>query len=167
MHCKWLPDFYKDIDWNNYAAFEEELYIFFREKYLNKPLFFHHKIVKYRYKPILNDKEDVFYHLISKNYESDSERSPDPNRIIRISWTRAFIENHCCIDECCESKPLYWSKMKGNKLMHKILFEKFLVILEERDEYFLLITGYYVEEEYYMKGLMKEYQSVCKAKSAT
>ena len=96
--------------------------------------------------------------MTCKDYTSDGVRCPDPNRIIRIAWTKSFIENHVCLEECCLTKPLYWTKRDGNKLKHKIFHEGFLVILEERDEYFLLITGFYVEEEYYKKGLIKEYE---------
>jgi len=157
MVCKWLPDFYDEPDWNDYSSFEEKLYLFFRWLYLEHPLLFQEITVKYRFKPFVNNKEEVFYHLTCKDYETDGERCPDPNRIIRIKWTRAFVENYICMNNCCESKPLYWTKAYGNKIRHKIFYEDFLVILEEREEYFLLITGYYVEEMYYKKGLLKEY----------
>jgi len=52
---------------------------------------------------------------------------------------------------------LYWIKEDGSRLRHKILYNNFLVILEERDKYYLLITGFYVEKDYYRKGLEKEY----------
>ena len=157
MECKWLPDFYYEPDWNNYSLFEESLYSFFRKLYFDNPLFFLEIIVRFRHNPKVNNKEEVFYHLTCKDYQYEGNRSPDPQRIIRIKWTRAFVENHVCYDDCCSSKPLYWKKMNGNKLRHKIFYKNFLVILEEREKYFLLITGYYIEEEYYRRGLIKEY----------
>lgn len=106
MGCKWLPDFYEEPDWNDFSSFEQKLYEFFRKLYLDNPLFFQEIIVKYRFKPIVNNKEEVFYHLTCKDYETTGERSPDPNRIIRIAWTKAFIENYKCENDCCEFKPL-------------------------------------------------------------
>lgn len=164
MECMWLPDYYEQPDWNNYIVFEENLYFLFRKLYLDNPLVFHDQFVRYRHHPKINDKEEIFYHLTCKTNDFDGDRSPDPNRIIRIKWARSFIENHICLNECCKSKPFYWTKLDGNKLKHKIFFEDYLVILEERDDYFLLITGFYVEEEYYKRGLLKEFM---KAKSAT
>lgn len=157
MECEWLPGFYDEPDWNNYALFEEQLYGVFKQIYLDLPLFFNEVNVRYRFHPIVNNKEEIFYHLTCKDYECEGERCPDPNRIVRIRWTRAFIENYLCNNECCSSKPLYWIKKNKNKLRHKIFFGNFLVILEERNEYFLLVTGFYIEEEYYKRGLIEEY----------
>jgi len=156
MNCKWLPPFYKEPDWNNYAEYEEELYNFFKYVYLKKHIIFNGKIIKYRYEPRFNGKEEIFYHLICKITKEASEkvRNPDKDRIIRIEWPKAFIENYNCNYDCCKDKPMYW--VKENR--HKIFYKNYLVIIEERNTYFLLITGFYVEDDYYRVGLIKEYK---------
>ena len=125
MECKWLPDFYDEPVWNDYPAFEEKLYLLFKRLYLENPLTFKELIVRYRFKPFVNNKEEVFYHLTCKDFEKEGDRCPDPNRIVRIKWTRAFIENHICKHDCCTSKPLYWTKTYGNKIRHKIFLKIF------------------------------------------
>lgn len=157
MTCKWLPEFYDEPDWNDFQSFENKLYEVFRALYLDSQILFNEIIVKYRFKPYVNNREEVFYHLTCKDYEEEGLRSPDPDRIVRIKWTKAFIENHICNEVCCDLKPLYWTKEYGKNQRHKIFYQDFLVILEERENYFLLITGYYVQEAHYRRGLEKEY----------
>lgn len=169
MLCKWLPDFYPAPDWNNFSKYELELYVLFRQVYLETPLKFKDIVVRYRHQPLEDGKENVFYHLTCKDYEANGNRSPDPERITRIKWPRAFIENYDCSEGCClveEGRLLYWIQPEGTKLKHKIYYRDFLVVLEERQEYYLLVTGFYVEEIYYRKGLVKQW-SKWKAKSAT
>jgi len=158
MDCKWLPEYYEAPNWNDYSSFETRLYEFFKLLYFSNPLEFQRIIVRYRHRPYFNNREDVFYHLTCKTYVEGEDRFPDPNRIIRIAWTKAFVENYICKERCCAEKPLYWTKAYPTGIRHKILFNDFLVILEERDKYFLLVTGFYVEEKYYLIGLQKEAQ---------
>jgi hypothetical protein len=161
MNCKWLPDFYPKPDWSNYPLYEDELYTFFRSLYLDKKLFFLGKPISYRYAPYENGKEEVFYHLTCKKHEGKTIRDPDPERIIRIEWTKAYIENHVCIDSCCTDKPLYWI---DDKRKHKIFFNNFIVILEERKDKFMLVTAFYIESKNYKVGLKKEHARFTKSK---
>lgn len=168
-NCKWLPALYPDPDWNNYMYYEETLYEWFWKTYLDPqyPLVFNQKIVRYRHHPKTNDKEEVFYHLTCKKYRGDNERKPDANRIVRIKWPKAFIENYDCSNSCCVEKPLYWKDLKNKSILHKIFHLNYLVVIEERERYCLLVTGFYVEETYYRRGLLKEYEKSKKAKGAT
>jgi len=158
-NCRWLPDLIIYPDWNKYKEYEDMLYIIFKDTYLNARLSYKNKIIKYRYNPRINDKEESFYHCTCKNYVKIEDREPDPNRMIRIKWIKAFIENYNCKFDCCENKPLNWIELyKNRNYRHYIYFERYLVILEERENYYLLISGFYVDKEYYHCGLIKRYK---------
>lgn len=155
MICKWLPDLYPEPEWNrDYSKYEDELYNVFCNEYMSNNIFFLQKIVSLRYHPEIDGKSNSFYHFICKN---QSRNEPDKRRIQRIFWPKAFIQNYDCNENCCNSKPLRWKKKhKNGNYRYHIYFERYLVILEERTDYFLLITGFYVEQEYYHRGKLKE-----------
>lgn len=163
MICKWLPDLYLEPDWNNFQSYIDELYDLYCYEYLDIHHFFRGKKVSLRRQPEIDGKHNTFYHFICKNIDRDE---PTKDRIQRILWTKAFFYNYDCQESCCNKKPLCWiKKFKGND-RYKIYFQDYLVILEERKNYFLLITGYYVDDYYYHKGLLKEYEKQ-KAKART
>ena len=163
MECKWLPPLYAEPDWNSFEDYEKALYEYFCSIYFSKPIFFKTIKVKYRTYSLYEGKQEVYYHLTCRDFNKDMKRNPEACRIIRVSWTRAIIENHDCQDNCCNDKPRYWTEfnLKRKRLRHKLLFRDFLVILEEWDNFFLLISGYYVDEEYQRVGLMKQYKNYC------
>lgn len=158
MSCEWLPQFYEYPDWNNYAAYEKKLYSFFRAIYILRLMNFKGTILRYRRHPIIENREELYYHLTCCDYNKEKDRMPDPERIIRIEWTRAFIENYLCYNTCCNSKPMYWIKKYNTCIKHKIFHNDFLIVIEERVEYYLLITGHYINEEYYRRDLKNEYE---------
>ncbi|MEI6286906.1 MAG: hypothetical protein WCP79_10435 [Bacillota bacterium] len=167
MECKWLPPLYAEPDWNNYRDYEEKLYKFFCYVYFSNSMYFKDLIVRYRFHPIVDGREEVFYHLTCRDYTKEKDRMPDPGRIIRSAWARAIIENYDCSFECCDEKPLYWAKTdsRSKKKRHMLFFQNYLVILEEREKYFLLITGYYVSEEYKRVGFIKDCETFKKQKT--
>ena len=59
-----------------------------------------------------------------------------------------------------------WSQPYKNTVRIKILLyeEKYLVILEKRKDYYLLITAYYVDQKHRLEALVNEYN---KTKSAS
>lgn len=168
VDCKWLPGFYEYPDWNNYKDYEEKLYSFFTDKYLSKLLIFKDKELRLRHSPKENNKIEAFFHLTCKNYTDKKNRSPSPERIIRIEWPLALMQNYICCEDCCDEKPLYWVKLDSKgRIKHYIYFRSYLVIIEERKLYYLLITGFYVEEDYYHMDLIEDYENYQKAENAT
>lgn len=157
-NCKWLPDTFRYPDWNNYKAYEDELYTIFKDEIINGNLNFRGKPVIYRRHPIENGKEEGFYHCTCKNYTTPNDRMPDPERMIRLPWLSALVINYACNDTCCSDKPIIWKQLHKNNYRYYLYFRRYLVILEERERFFVLITGFYVEEEYYHRSLIKDSQ---------
>ncbi|MBI9014061.1 MAG: hypothetical protein JEZ08_17635 [Clostridiales bacterium] len=163
MCCSWLPEFYDYPVWAEYDKYEMGLFDEFLNVYKNKPIYFTNERVSFKRKPEYLGKDESFYHMTCRKFEVDKrtgeilERDPDPERMIRIRWSRAIIENHLCNNGCC-MEPYYWTKVfKNGNLRHKIYKDQYLVILEEREDYFLFVTGYYVDD-YRVKRLLQEYK---------
>ena len=56
------------------------------------------------------------------------------------------------------------SVQKDKQPRFKILFEeeRYVVIIEERTDYCLLITAYYLDADHSLRKLLKEYDRACK-----
>lgn len=72
------------------------------------------------------------------------------------------------IDNNTHTEILIWKNKRG-KDERIVLFneaENYIVILTDRNNYYLLITAYFVETEHRKKSLLKEYETYKKAKTA-
>lgn len=153
-----IIDFNYYKDWKSY---EEKLYSIFAQDFLlNRPSF-KEKNVFIRKHPRVFNKDQTFFHITSKDFKGDdpNNRIPDLRRCERIHWIRPMIEierymqcnNHCL--------KIWIEEIRGRKRIH-ILNEddRFMVVLEERKNYFLLITAYYIEYRHTLKKKLKKYQ---------
>ncbi|WP_232155310.1 hypothetical protein [Staphylococcus gallinarum] len=73
------------------------------------------------------------------------------------------MTNHIdlCNNTCFEEFEDTTRRNKRVKLLNEL--DRYIIILEDRQDYYLLVTAFYIEQDYYLKGLIKEKQ---KAKSA-
>lgn len=173
LECKWLPKriLLPDDDWSNYPAYEEKLYQIFLKEIYNHIDFYKSKPVHMRRAPEWNNKHESFYHIIcDKTKDKDNLWFPNKERASRLKWGKAIIEHDPCFESCCNCAGLYsWDTVdqNGKRKIHKILFKekKYLVILEERSDYWLYITSYYIDGSRKLRELTKEYHDI-KAKNA-
>lgn len=170
--CKWLPDIIECKDFGKWNEYLENIYKVFKKDFIeNKPIF-EEKVVNFRKAPMDGKYEYAFIHLTHKDEYHDSsnpnDRIPDPRRAERIGWNRPIIENYKC-DENCENceKILYFEEYYKNNIRAYFLFKnaKFLVILEKRKKYNLLITGYYIEYDNAMNKYINKYEKYKKQKT--
>lgn len=153
-----IIDFNKFGDWNSY---ENKLYSIFHKDFIYNSTIFNDKRVQIRKHPIVYEKEQTFFHITSTNYSFNgdpNDRIPDFRRCERIHWIRPMIEinsNSTCGLNCLKIWP---EKMRG-KVRTNILNEKdkFLVVLEEREEYVLLITAFYIDRKHTLQKKLKSY----------
>lgn len=147
-YCPQLEDLhtYKDFN-NNFTEYEDYLYSIFLKDLFNMKIFYKEKPVSLKKHPMYNDKEESFYHLTCKNYEWDiSKRDPDFRRSERLHWIKQSIEtNHSLTykKDCF----LVYKKETNNKVRTHLLNkeDRYIIILEERKDYYLLITAFYIE----------------------
>jgi len=116
------------------------------------------------------NKEEGFYHVTCQDYNNDGDRVPDLRRCERIRWVRKFIENYQCNKETCTicSGVKVWDEPYKNTFRTHILLEeeKYMVVIEKRHNYCLLITAYYFDREHTLEKKLKKYEKY-KAKSAS
>ena len=170
--CKWLPDMYECKDYNKWNEYLDELYKIFQKDFVKDRIMFEGKYVNYRKEPMDGKYENAFIHLTHKdelhNSNDPNDRVPDPKRAARIGWNKPIIEHYPCNENCkdCE-KILYFEEYYGKNIKAYFLFKdvRFLVIIEKRKNYNLLITGYYIEYDNAMEKYIKKSEQYKKQKT--
>lgn len=148
---------------NNWEKYNQALYKIFIRDFIKQKLLFNNLQVQIRINPMYNTYEHAFIHLTSvsiKNAQNPNDRIPDLRRCERIEWNRQIIEKYPCYAQCKQcQKILYYEHYYKNKIRVNLIFVdvRFKVILELREHYVLLITGYYIE---FNHTLRKEIQKV-------
>lgn len=131
-------------DWDEYLSSVYEHYV---ADLIDSPRHLLGKPVRARYNPATNGKGFSFWHVISEG-EREEDRTPDLRRCERIQWI-AWMLVHAAAGE---PKILSWKNSRttrrGTTERLVLLCEEaqYVVILEERAEYFLLVSAYPVSE---------------------
>lgn len=150
----------------NFERYEEYLYNIFLDDLYNMKIFYSGIPVSLRRNPTFNDKEYSFYHLTCKDFDhtgDEDQRDPDLRRCERIHWIKPTIETDH-ETECNQDCIYVYNKTVRNKDRIHFLNEKdrYMVVLEKRDEYYLLVTAYYIEYDNTLKRKIKEYEKTLK-----
>lgn len=158
----WLPklEYYEDYD-NDYPQYQNNLYEIFSKDFIKSRPVFEEKQVNIRRHPIEYGKEEAFFHVTCQDYLKSGERVPDFRRCERIRWVRAFIENYKCnpkLCEECEGIKVWSEPHKNTTRVHMLLEEeRYMVVVERRESYCLLITAFYFEEDHSLRKKLKRY----------
>jgi hypothetical protein len=167
VYCKALPNIIKLSDFGgDFYSYEDYLYkdIFLKDLY-NFKLTYNNKLIEFKTMPRFNNKEDSFYHLTCKIFEKGSnEREPDFRRSERLCWLKPAIEtNH--LAACQQSCFLVYERPYKSK--KRICFlnkeDRYFIVLEERESYYLLITAYYLDYDNALEKKIKEYEKYKKS----
>lgn len=174
MECKWLPELVLYDAYSSWDEYQNTIYEIFCNDFKNTYPMLEGKRVKIRYNPIEYGREEGFYHVTCQDYKKDGERVPDFRRCERIKWVRKFIENYKCnLDECteCDGIKVWEEDYHGKPRVHILLEEeKYMVVVEKREKYCLLITAFYFDQDHKLRKKLKKYhnyQKEHKAKSAS
>ncbi len=164
MHngCEWLSKPIKFPDNIYTEEVEEELYKVFIEEIYNCKWFYEGKKVSMRDVPFYKGKEESFFHIISgKDNPMLRDCQINIDRAARLRWGKEIIEHEPCKQSgnCCKGL-LVWDHFDSivNKTRRKIFHSKvnYLVILEERKNYWLYITSYRIGDTYKRRKILKE-----------
>ena len=153
----WLPEliFFEQYggDWNAYC---DALYDGFTEDFHNIDFEFQGKRIALKKHPVTYNRECTFWHFIQEGSVED-DRTPDFRRCERIRWPMAIIKNR----ESADVK--IWRNKRRNKDRIYLLVEaaRYIVVLDERDNFVLPWTAYYIEYDNSLRRLLKEYEA-CK-----
>jgi len=148
----------KDDTYNDYNEYENEVYKIFQEtleiKLETNQFFYKNKKIQHKRIPIINGKSGTFWHITSSG-KTEETKLPDYNRYEVIAWPGYILTN--CIENCkelliwenkrkCKTRVLIWCKMID-----------YLIILEERESYYLFWTAYPITYEHTRRKLQREY----------
>ncbi|EFS20007.1 hypothetical protein MWR47_05965 [Staphylococcus hominis] len=153
-------DYHKYINYLYLEVFKKFLY--------NNKVYFNDKKISLKRFPEECGWENSFFHLTTVSANKNvplSEREPDFRRCERLHWIKPAIETdhiNVCNFKCFEVFEDNSRRFKRIKMLNEE--ERYLIVLEDREDYYLLVTAFYIEHDYYLKGLIKERE---KAKSAT
>lgn len=145
----------------NVEVYFSEVYSIFENDFIKTQPLYEHKKVAVRKYPEVDGIHRTFYHITHQG-EDENNREPDIRRMERIRFPKFVIENSLHKD------ILVWKNTRG-KDERIVLFnekENYIVILAQRNDFYLFITAYYVETEHRKRKLLKEYQEYIKAKTA-
>ena len=139
-----LPPFLKlDGTWEEVL---EKLYAIFKRDFIDDKVFYKDLKVIYDQRKIDGDKEEAFWHLITRE-DPKAGRIPEYDRAKRLPWIKPTIENHQHPD------IKVWDYLEGNRRIRVYLWIEnydYVVILEKqrgkRKHLIVLITAFYVVE---------------------
>lgn len=159
----WLPNLEYYDYYDSWDEYQDTLYSIFKSDFIDSHPHFEGKQVNIRRHPIEYGKEEAFFHVTCQDYLKDGERVPDFRRCERIRWVRAFIENYKCdstlCDEC-DGVKVWKMPYKSNYRVHMLLEEeRYMVVVEPRENYCLLITAFYLEHDHTLRKKVKEYEA--------
>jgi hypothetical protein len=140
------------IPWTGEAAKFKEYIGHIYERFLLtfiklKPTFLG-KPISVRRTPEFDGKHYGFWHIVSESVDSgrEEDRIPNLRRCERIEWIGFVISNAANKD-----KILCWIKYhtQSERRVHLYLADhRFLVVLAERDSFYVLVTAFYIERDH-------------------
>ncbi|MDV3579079.1 hypothetical protein [Elizabethkingia anophelis] len=151
-----FSDFHGD-----FTLYFDAVYKVFHKSFIeSQPLFRGLKVSAQKH-PEVDGIHRTFYHITHEG-EIENERTPDFRRMERIRFPKF------CIESLPHDELLIWEKTIGKDNRIHILNEeeKYLVVLTERNGYYLFWTAFYIEENHTVRKKKKEYENYIKAKTA-
>ena len=141
---------------NNPELYKEALYKIFKRDFIDNNVTHHGKTLDIIHEKLYENKERSFWHIISEGAE-DTNRTPISWRAEVLPWIKPLIQED---GSCTQYKE--WRKYndKSKKIRNYIWCTaiNFLIILEDRDTHYKLISAYPVLEckiNYYTKEYNK------------
>ncbi len=145
----------------SFSEYFKAVYSIFETHFIKSQPCYEGLKVSVRKYPEVDGLHRTFYHITHEG-EDENNRQPDIRRMERIRFPKFVIENHA------HNEILMWKNKRGKDdrilLFNKI--ENYVVVLTERNNFYLFITAYLIETEHRKNKLLKEYEEYIKAKTA-
>lgn len=118
-----------------------------------------------RRQPEIQGRHAIFWHVISCGTAEEAARRLDPERCRRITWISLIIEQFN--REWPQEKQVCWwisSRSRGNTKRYLIAINDFsyVVIVDEKPNYAVLVTAYYVKQPHRQRKLRNEHTAYWK-----
>lgn len=145
----------------NFQNYFKAVYTIFENDFIkSQPIFENQKVAVRKY-PLEDGLHRTFYHITHEG-EDEQNRQPDLRRMERIRFPKFVLNNNK------HNEILIWKNKRG-KDERILLFneaENYIIILTERENFYLFVTAYLVQQEHRKNKLLKEYETYIKAKTA-
>lgn len=137
-----LFPFPRNVDeWEQYL---DQIYETYLDTLIRPGLTLWEKPLRARFNPPYKEKHFGFWHLISEG-ENEEDRTPDPRRCERIAWVRWVIDNADEDGVLCWERAVTTRKGLRTRWTLWARAYDFVVVVEERPNYILLITAFQVK----------------------
>lgn len=149
----WLPELLTladcDGDWAKYL---EAIYVIFRRDFVDSMPTYPGRRFAMKRHPMALGKEATFWHLVQEG-PVEAARFPDLRRCERIRWPRPMIE------ALHSGQVRVWRNMRGRseRIIISVSDFSYVVILDDRDDFVLLWTAYFVAKDHQRKKFAKEF----------
>lgn len=126
-------------------AYLNQLWTYFREDFIESKPSFNGAPVGLMRAQSPDGKHQTFWHVVQTDNEGDGHRLYDPERASRVRWIRSLIEAAGRPD----TNILCWVKKdrRGSRIHLTPPDLSYVVVIEERKGYYLLVTAYVVSYE--------------------
>lgn len=155
--CSSAPSYIYLSDFGgDFIEYDKAVYQAFNETFAEKKLFFEGRRIGHKYRPEQNGKSYTYDHITSS--DNDKDRFPDLRRYECIRLPGFIIES--CINNKCDKLKI-WKNRRGSHKRVLMLCETidYLVVLEEREDYYIFWTAYPIEYANRKRKLLQEYEN--------
>ncbi len=145
-----LVDF--DGNWSNWSKVEDQIYQIFKADFVERQPTFTERLIKINF--VLDENRELdFWHMTTRDYAKDGNRSPELQRAVRIRWIRFVIEyfKHPEID--------YYQYLEGNGRVRHYFWvptRNYIVILEATKTAYVFRTAHVVDKEHQRKDFERK-----------
>ncbi|OQB54107.1 MAG: hypothetical protein BWX97_00083 [Firmicutes bacterium ADurb.Bin146] len=157
--CTSLPQLISLNSFANWKEFYNYIYKLYLDDFFNNTVYFDNKPIKTFTDLNYDLKQESFEHITTKG---SNDRLYNESRSQRILWVKAILESKIC--RVCKDYAI-WPEKDRNKIRYVIWCKTvdFVVIIEQRDNYYQLISAYCVIYPNKRDDLEKKYNNFLRA----
>ena len=158
MSCNKIPSRIMQADYaGDYSVYQNAVYQLYLKTFSEKQFYYNGKPIHEKLQPKVSGMSCTFWHIVSSGADEE-HKLPDFNRYETVAWPGFILEY--CLSNC--SSVLQWKNTRSTtkRIAKRVLLFcpeiDYLVVLEEREDYYLFWTAYPVNHEHVRNKLMKE-----------
>ncbi len=144
------------------SEYIEQLYSIFLNTLIRRHLVWrpNGKRLTLRRQPEIQGRHAIFWHVISGGMGEEAARTLDPERCRRIGWIGLVIEQFN--RDWPQERQIHWwvsSRSRGSTKRYLITINDFsyIVVIDEKPDYAVLVTAYYVKQPHRQRKLRNEH----------
>lgn len=155
LYCSLLPEIEELSQDSDPKLYINSLYDYYKN-YIKFGLYFRGKRVSCKRYPEFEGKDDAFNHLTTKDFHDNNGRQLDLRRCERLKWIKpGMMGDHQGKD--CFLK--YEKVVRGKNRIHLLnKYDRYMIVLEDKGKYVLLITAYYIQFNNTLRRKIAEYK---------